>query len=71
MEALDTSLLISTVVYSTVGLVFFGVAFALMVKIAPFSVQKEIEVVHNTALGIVMGSVIIGLSIIIAAAIGG
>ncbi len=40
-----------------------------MTKVAPFSVRKEIEEAQNTALGILMGSVIIGLAIIIAAAI--
>ena len=54
-----------------IGVVVFGIAFLVMVKMAPFSVQKEIEEDQNTALGIVMGSVIIGLAIIIAAAMGG
>jgi uncharacterized membrane protein YjfL (UPF0719 family) len=40
-----------------------------MVKIYPFSVVKEIEEDQNTALGILFGSVFIGLSIVIAAAI--
>jgi uncharacterized membrane protein YjfL (UPF0719 family) len=40
-----------------------------MVKISPFSVVKEIEEDQNTALGILFGSVFIGLSIVIAAAI--
>ena len=54
-----------------IGLVVFLIAFVLMTKLAPFSVRKEIEEDQNTALGIVMGSVIIGLAIIIAAAIHG
>jgi uncharacterized membrane protein YjfL (UPF0719 family) len=37
----------------------------------PFSVVKEIEQDQNTALGIIIGSVLIGMSIIIAAAIYG
>jgi len=39
------------------------------VKLSPFSVRKEIEEDQNTALAIILGSVLIGLSIIIAAAI--
>jgi putative membrane protein len=35
----------------------------------PFSLRKEIEEDQNTALAIIIGSVIIGMSIIIAAAI--
>ena len=37
----------------------------------PFSIRKEIEDDQNTALGIVIGAVIIGLSLIISAAIQG
>ena len=56
-------------VYTVLGLVIFGLAFVVMVKAIPFSVRKEIEDDQNTALAIVMGSVILGLSIIIAASI--
>jgi putative membrane protein len=68
---LDLNVLMATLLYSGIGVVIFGIAFLVMVKMAPFSVQKEIEEDQNTALGIVMGSVIIGLAIIIAAAMGG
>ncbi|MCB9741299.1 MAG: DUF350 domain-containing protein [Alphaproteobacteria bacterium] len=70
-EYLDLQVILATLVYSLMGVVIFSLAFWLMVKIAPFSVQKEIEEDQNTSLGIVMGSVIIGLAIIIAAAVGG
>ncbi len=68
---LDLNVLMATLLYSGVGVVVFALAFLVMVKAAPFSVQKEIEEDQNTALGIVMGSVIIGLAIIIAAALTG
>jgi uncharacterized membrane protein YjfL (UPF0719 family) len=58
-----------TFIYSFVGVLVFALAMFLIVKLAPFSVQKEIEEDQNTSLGIVIGSVFIGLSIIIAAAI--
>jgi uncharacterized membrane protein YjfL (UPF0719 family) len=61
--------ILSSLVYSGIGMVMFLIAFFLIVKIAPFSVQKEIEEDQNTSLGIIIGSVVIGLSIIIAAAI--
>jgi uncharacterized membrane protein YjfL (UPF0719 family) len=54
---------------SAVGIVIFAVAFAIMVKIAPFSVKKEIEEDQNTSLAILFGSVFIGLAIIISAGI--
>jgi putative membrane protein len=54
-----------------IGLVVFLVAFFLMVKVTPFSVRKEIEEDQNTALAIIMAGVIIGISLIISAAIHG
>lgn len=63
------SSLLSIVVFSALGIVIFAVAFLIMVKISPFSVVKEIEEDQNTSLGILFGSVFIGLSIVIAAAI--
>lgn len=60
--------LILTIVYSALGLAVFGIGFWIVNKITPFSVRKEIEQDQNTALGIIIGSVIIGLAIIIAAA---
>jgi putative membrane protein len=72
---INTDALISgvvhTLVYVFIGLVVFLLAFFLITKITPFSIRKEIEEDQNTSLGIVIGSVIIGLSIIIAAAISG
>ena len=71
MNPFDFDTLVATLLYSGVGVVVFFLAFIVMVKIAPFSVRKEIEQDQNTALAVVMGSVIIGLSIIIAASLMG
>ena len=60
-----------TVVYTLLGLVVFGVAFWIIVKVSPFSIRKEIEDDQNTSLAILIGSVIIGLAIIISSAIHG
>jgi uncharacterized membrane protein YjfL (UPF0719 family) len=67
--ALHTFLL--TLGYTVFGLVFFGIAFWLIVKIMPFSMRKEIEEDQNVALAILIGSVMLGLAIIIAATIHG
>jgi len=69
VHVLDPNVLLATVVYSLVGILVFAAAFFIMVKIAPFSVKKEIEEDQNTSLGILMGSVFIGLAIIIGAAL--
>jgi putative membrane protein len=62
---------IASLVYSLIGIAMFGLCFALIRAVTPFSIRKEIEEDHNTALAIVIGSVIIGMSLIIAAAIHG
>jgi putative membrane protein len=64
-------MLISSLIFVGMGMVMFLVAFFLITKITPFSIRKEIEDDQNTALAIVIGSVILGLSQIIAAAIHG
>jgi putative membrane protein len=61
---------IDSVIYSILGTVVLGLSFYVIEKILPFSMRKEIAEDHNTALGIILGAFIIGLSIIIAAAIG-
>ncbi len=71
MLAEDIRDIIESFVYSGMGLLIFAFTFWLIVKIAPFSIQKEIEEDQNTSLAIIIGSVMIGLSIIIAAAIFG
>jgi putative membrane protein len=62
---------VSSAVFAGIGLVVFAVAFWLMTKIAPFSVKKEIEEDQNVALAVIMAGVLIGISLIIAAAISG
>jgi uncharacterized membrane protein YjfL (UPF0719 family) len=61
--------LVSTLLFVSIGLVFFAVAYAVLSRL--FSIHKEIEEDQNTALGIVIGSIMIGIAIIIAAAIHG
>lgn len=62
---------INALVYTGIGVVVFGAAFLIMIMVMPFSVRKEIEEDQNTSLGIIMGSVVIGLAMIIAAAVHG
>lgn len=62
---------VTSLVFALLGILVFGIAFWLITKMVPFSIRKEIEDDQNTALGIVIGAVIIGLSLIISAAIQG
>jgi putative membrane protein len=62
---------VSSAVFAGIGIVVFGIAFFIMTKVAPFSVKKEIEEDQNVALAVIMAGVIIGVSLIISAAISG
>jgi putative membrane protein len=64
-------LVVATLVFSLIGLVLFALAFWIISKVSPFSIRKEIEVDQNVALGIVIGAVIIGIALIVAAAVHG
>ena len=63
--------LVTMVVAVGVGLAFFAAAFFVISRVVPFSLRKEIEEDQNTALGVIVGAVILGIAIIIAAAIHG
>ncbi|WP_243320637.1 DUF350 domain-containing protein [Geothrix sp. SG200] len=63
--------LLVAAIFSILGLVILGVVWLLLVKVLPFSLRKEMEDDQNVALGIVLGSLILGISLIIAAAIHG
>jgi uncharacterized membrane protein YjfL (UPF0719 family) len=64
-------MVVSSLIFVGIGMVMFLIAFFLITKITPFSIRKEIEEDQNTALAVVIGAVILGLSHIISAAIHG
>lgn len=62
-------IIVTTLIFVVIGLLFFSVAYFILSRI--FDIHHEIEEDHNTALGIIIGAIMIGISIIIAAAIHG
>lgn len=70
LEALGAAAL-GALIFTLIGLFFFAVFFAIAQKVIPFSIRKEIEEDQNTALGIVLGAVILGIAMIVSAAIHG
>jgi uncharacterized membrane protein YjfL (UPF0719 family) len=58
-----------SVLYSVLGCVVLCVSFWIIEKVLPFSITKEIAEDQNVGLGIILGAFIIGISVIIAAAI--
>jgi putative membrane protein len=61
----------ASLVFSLIGLAVFVLGFWVLRKLLPFDVHKELEHDQNTAVGLVIASFVLGLAIIIAAAIHG
>ena len=61
--------IVMSVVFTLIGLLLFGACLWLIVKIAPFSIRKEIEEDQNVALGVIIGSMILGIAMILSAAL--
>jgi putative membrane protein len=64
-------LIVETLAFTLIGLVLFALAFWIIVKVSPFSIRKELEEDQNIALGIVIAAVIIGIALIVSAAVHG
>ena len=61
--------LLNAIVYATLGIVIFVLAFLLIDKLTPYHLWKEIVEDKNVALAILIGAMSIGMCIIIAAAV--
>ncbi len=70
-QPMNWILLINSIIYSVVGLFVFCLGFALIDKLTPYNLWEELVKEKNVALAIVVGSVSIGLCLIIAAAVHG
>jgi len=69
---IDLKLVVASLVYSSLGLVVFVIAFVLLDLLTPkVHVWKEICEKQNMTLAIFLGSVTIGIALIIASAIHG
>ena len=61
--------IVNALVFAFIGIIIFSVAFILLDKLTPYHLWKEIVQEHNMALAILVGSLSIGICIIIAAAV--
>ncbi len=69
MSELGLNYILSTMVYSILGFVLFIAALYIIEKITRFSVSEKVVSEGNVAVGIVVGSIIIAMGIIISSAI--
>lgn len=61
--------LLNAIVYAVLGILIFVIAFAIIDKITPYHLWKEIVEEKNIALAILIGAMSIGMCVIIAAAV--
>ena len=69
LNEISLSGILSTLIYSFLGLILMLIAYGVIEKMTPFSVRKEIEEDQNTSLGIIIGCMMLGIALIIAATI--
>ncbi|MBA2502366.1 MAG: DUF350 domain-containing protein [Pyrinomonadaceae bacterium] len=63
--------MLNVALFSLIGIVLFSLAFFIMGKVTPFSIRKEIEEDQNVALAVVIASVVVGIAMIVVAAMSG
>ncbi|MCG2594681.1 DUF350 domain-containing protein [Ramlibacter sp. XY19] len=70
-EWLRPAAFVGSIVYAIIGIVVFWGSFILIDKLTPYKLWEEIVEKQNLALAIVVGSMAIGVSMIVAAAVHG
>ena len=66
---IPVSNIVNALVFALIGIIIFSVAFIVLDKLTPYHLWKEIVQEHNMALAVLVGSLSIGICIIIAAAV--
>ncbi|MFC4216060.1 DUF350 domain-containing protein [Pseudophaeobacter arcticus] len=69
LAAIQLTEMISTIVYTILGVALMGLVWKVIDWITPFPIMKEIEQDQNMALAVLIGLVFVSISIIIAAVI--
>jgi putative membrane protein len=62
---------VSTIVFSLIGVVFFGAGVWIFLRVAKIPFHKEIGDNHNVALAVLLGSLMLAIAIIIASVVHG
>ncbi|KQP02393.1 MULTISPECIES: DUF350 domain-containing protein [Pseudorhodoferax] len=71
LEWLKPGAFFGSILYALIGVVVFWLAFVVIDKITPYDLWQELVEKQNVALGIVVGAMCLGISIIVAAAVHG
>ena len=68
-ETIRIAEIVSTIVYTGLGLLLFILCWIVIEALTPFSLRKEIEEDQNLALAVLIGAIFIALSIMISSVI--
>lgn len=68
-ETIRLAEVVSTIFYSLLGLILFGLCWLVIQTLTPFSLRKEIEEDQNTAIAVLIGAVFIALALMISSVI--
>jgi len=60
---------VNALIFAVLGILIFVVAFAILDKLTPYALWKEIVEEKNIALAILVGAMSLGMCVIIAAAV--
>ena len=71
MDLIHTQPIVNSIIYSFLGIIILIIAYFIIEKITPENTWKEVVQKNNIALAIVFASFILGMSMIISAAIHG
>ncbi|MFM7332784.1 MAG: DUF350 domain-containing protein [Brachymonas sp.] len=71
VEWLKPGAFFGSIIFALIGVVIFWLCFIIIDKITPYNLWEEIVEKQNIALGIVVGAMSLGISIIVAAAVHG
>jgi putative membrane protein len=59
----------NSILFAIIGILIYGIGFYILDRVTPYHLWREINEKQNSALAILVGSMAIGLALIIAAAI--
>ena len=71
IEWLKPGIFFGSILYALIGVLVFWISFIIVDKVTPYDLWGEIVEKQNVALGIVVGAMSLGISIIVAAAVHG
>ncbi len=71
LEWLKPAAFLGSILFALIGVVIFWLCFVIIDKVTPYNLWEEIVEKQNVALALVVASMSLGISIIVAAAIHG